>query len=126
MMLPSITISTITSSFLLYSLVSALNLECERIQVDKKKFDLSKLGGPHSILVQDTQRHPSLSNTTWTLDICQNLRKPKDTPETPKEDQCPNYTRGNTKTVYMEKPETDFGNSLRHSEIMESRRRPRS
>lgn len=93
-MLPPISTRALSSLLLLSSLVSAasaVNLDCNNVQVDKKKFDLSKLGGPHSILVEDTQTHPSKSNTTWTIDICQALKKPKGVP---KGDTCPSYTRG--------------------------------
>lgn len=74
--------------------MSAVNLECNHVRVDGKKFDLSPLGGPHSILVQDTEPHPAKYNTTWTIDVCQALKKPKSIKGTPDEDWCPNYTRG--------------------------------
>lgn len=90
-MLPSIPKTTIPCFLLLSSLAAAVSLDCENIQVDKKKWDLSKLGGPHSILVQDTEAHPAKSNTTWTIDICAPLKKPKGVP---KGDTCPSYTRG--------------------------------
>ncbi|KAK5087319.1 type II membrane protein [Exophiala xenobiotica] len=89
-MLPSIPTRAFSSLLLLSSIAAAVNLDCENVQVDKKKFDLSKLGGPHSILVADTYSHPAKSNTTWTIDICQALKKPKGVP---KGDTCPSYTR---------------------------------
>lgn len=86
-------LSSLPISLLLLTTATALDLDCSLIRVDKKSFDLSKLGGQRSIWVQDTLKSPSISNTTWTLDICQNLKKPKSSEGVPKEDQCPNYTR---------------------------------
>lgn len=67
-------------------------LTCENVLIDKHKFDLSKLGGPHSVV---TSRWNSLAethtNTTYTLDICQPLKK---TGKSKKTEQCPNGTRG--------------------------------
>lgn len=83
--------STIPSVLLFSSIALAVNLDCNNIQVDKRKWDLSSLGGPHSIVVQDTAGHPAMSNTTWTIDICKALTKPKNVP---KADSCPSYTRG--------------------------------
>lgn len=90
-MIPSIRTTAIASLLLLSSFTTANNLDCQKVQVDKKKFDFSKIGGPHSILVQDTEAHPSKSNTTWTVDLCQALQKPKGVP---KGDTCPSFTRG--------------------------------
>lgn len=90
-MVSSIRTTAIASLLLLSSLASANNLDCQNVQVDGRKFDLSKIGGPHSILVQDTEGHPSKSNTTWTVDLCQALQKPKGVA---KGDTCPSYTRG--------------------------------
>lgn len=89
----------VVSLLLLSSVASAVNLECAKVQVDKKKFDLSKLGGPHSILVQDTEALPSKSNTTWTIDLCQAIKKPSNVPNA---DSCPNYTRGKFFIVPLE------------------------
>jgi autophagy-related protein 27 len=84
--------STTTSLPLLFaSLASALTLNCEHIRVDAKKFDLHKLGGPHSVLVHDESRPPALHNITWTVDICKPLRKVKDK-NIPNADQCPTGT----------------------------------
>lgn len=96
-MLPSIPMTAISSLLLLCSLSAAVTLDCKNIQVEKKKFDLSKLGGLHSIVVEDTISHPAKSNTTWSIDICSALKKPKGVP---KQDSCPSYTRvcGITKT----------------------------
>jgi len=81
-------LSTLLSAFpvLLANLSSAISVDCDHIRVDRKSFDFSKLSGPHSILVHDEDRPPSIYNTTWTLDICQPLKKIKGLPN---EDQCP-------------------------------------
>ncbi|KAF4121676.1 autophagy-related protein 27 [Geosmithia morbida] len=73
------------------STAAAGNLQCEKIIVDGQLFDLSKLGGPHSVV---TSRWESLAethfNTTYTVDICKPLKK---SGGDKKGDQCPNGTR---------------------------------
>jgi len=83
------TLSILTVPFLFTALSSALTFQCDHIRVDKKKFDLSKLGGPHELLVHDEDRPPAIYNTTYTVDICQPLRKDK---KLPSGDQCPSGT----------------------------------
>ncbi|SPO03976.1 related to autophagy protein Atg27 [Cephalotrichum gorgonifer] len=68
---------------------SAVMLNCEHIRVDKQSFNLQKLGGPHSV-VTTLLEPPSHSNTSYTVDICQPLKRKGDVP---KEEQCPNGTR---------------------------------
>jgi autophagy-related protein 27 len=82
---------SITVPLLLSTLTSALTLDCTHIRVDKKKFNLQKLGGPHSIVVVDKDRPPAIHNTTYTVDICQQLERAKDIP---KAEQCPRGTYG--------------------------------
>lgn len=82
---------TIAFPILFASLSSAITLNCEHIRVDGKKFDLHKLGGPHSVFVHDESHPPTLHNITWTVDICQPLRKAKDK-NIPNADQCPSST----------------------------------
>lgn len=57
--------------------------------MQKKSFDLSALSGPHQVS-HIVHHPPSISNTTYTLDICRALKVPK---KTPKKDTCPNSTR---------------------------------
>ncbi|EXJ95088.1 hypothetical protein A1O1_00206 [Capronia coronata CBS 617.96] len=71
-------------------LSAAVTIDCERIVVDGKRFDLSKLAGRHSVSVHDTTRPPAEYNTTWTLDLCAPLKKLKGVRD---EDQCPSGTR---------------------------------
>merc|ERR1712000_678909 len=61
---------------LLAPLPSSAMLRCENVRIDGHSFDLSELGGPHSVV---TSRWESLAethfNTTYTVDICQPLKK---------------------------------------------------
>lgn len=70
---------------------AAGNYDCSKIVLNKKPFDLSELGGPRSALGFENQDN-SLKNTTYTIDICQPLKKKKGVS---KEEDCPNNTRGN-------------------------------
>ena len=71
---------------------AAGGLACEKIRVDGVNFDLSKLGGPHSVV---TSRWDSLAethhNTTYTVDVCKPLKK---SGKSKKGEECPNGTRG--------------------------------
>ena len=82
---------SITVPLLLSTLTSALTLDCTHIRVDKKKFNLEKLGGPHSISVINKHKPPAIHNTTYTVDICHQLKRVKDLP---KAEQCPQGTYG--------------------------------
>ncbi|KAI2425752.1 type II membrane protein [Ophidiomyces ophidiicola] len=62
--------------------LSLAQLDCTKIVVDGKTWDLSKLGGPHSVY-NVVDHPPSIINTTYTLDICKPL---------PKNSQCPSGT----------------------------------
>ena len=54
-------------------------------------FNFKPLGGPHS-LYRIKERPPiGIINTTFTIDICQPLEKKKGIP---KEEDCPNASRG--------------------------------
>lgn len=67
-------------------------LDCKKIVIDEHKFDLGKLGGPHSVV---TSKWEDLAqthwNTTYTVDICQPLKK---SGKSKKGEECPNGTRG--------------------------------
>ncbi|KAI2632608.1 autophagy-related protein 27 [Hypomontagnella submonticulosa] len=76
-------------SLLLLPLPTAAMFDCNNVVSDKQKFDLSKLGGPHSVVTSylvGGKPH----NTTYTVDICRPLKKKGDVK---KEEQCPNFTR---------------------------------
>ncbi|KAI5860351.1 autophagy-related protein 27 [Durotheca rogersii] len=74
---------------LLAPLPVAAQFQCEHIVVDKQAFDLSKLGGPHSVVVTSHIPGGSPHNTTYTVDICGVLRKSGDK----KEEKCPDNSR---------------------------------
>ncbi|RAK78341.1 autophagy-related protein 27 [Aspergillus fijiensis CBS 313.89] len=78
MRIPSNLSSTLLSSALLLpSLVSALgNFNCKDIIVDKIKYDLSPLGGVHTLYnVVEKPEESATVNTTYVLNICSILGK---------------------------------------------------
>ncbi|KAL1302726.1 hypothetical protein AAFC00_003080 [Neodothiora populina] len=85
----SLNFSLPSALLLLPALVSAVTLDCKHIRVDGQSFDLSELGGPRSVsLIEETP--PSLTNTTFTVDICNPLQRTKGVP---KADECAGGTR---------------------------------
>ncbi|KAG9884265.1 hypothetical protein KCU94_g18294, partial [Aureobasidium melanogenum] len=67
---------------------TAISLDCKNVVVKGQHFDLSELAGPRAVhLIEDTP--PSLSNTTFTIDICNPLKRTKNVP---KENECPTGT----------------------------------
>jgi hypothetical protein len=82
--------AAIVSVFLLPFLTAASgSLDCTHVRADDIGFDLSKLGGPRSVV--DNIANPASSlNTTYTIDICKPLKKVKDID---KNIQCPNGSR---------------------------------
>ncbi|KAH6950669.1 hypothetical protein HG530_011324 [Fusarium avenaceum] len=69
---------------------AAETLDCAKIRADGHTFDLSKLGGPHSVVTtRFVPNPPEHYNTTYTLDICKPLKKSGDN----KPGECPNGTR---------------------------------
>lgn len=85
------TASLLSTSLFLSQLATAVSLQCDNVQLDKKKFDLSKLSGRHSVWVHDASRPPAEYNTTWTINLCQPLEKLDGIPS---RNQCPAGTRG--------------------------------
>ncbi|KAI9675707.1 MAG: hypothetical protein M1817_001074 [Caeruleum heppii] len=88
---PPPTLSILSSLLLLPSLTSAAGtLDCSHVRVDKVSFDLSALAGVHTL--SHTRPHPpTIYNTTYTLDLCAPLPKPKNLPN--KKDACSNGSR---------------------------------
>lgn len=67
-------------------------LQCDKILVDRQKFNFKDLGGPHSVVTTqqlDENQPFQYRNTTYTLDLCAPLKK-----DGPKEEMCPNGARG--------------------------------
>ncbi|TQS31996.1 hypothetical protein Golomagni_07706, partial [Golovinomyces magnicellulatus] len=66
-------------------------LECGKIRADSYTFDLSKLGGPHSVVTSKLNYAADTHvNTTYTVDICKPLKKSGKKSPT---EECPNGTR---------------------------------
>ncbi|KAI1374766.1 autophagy-related protein 27 [Hypoxylon crocopeplum] len=76
-------------SLFLAPLPTAAMFRCNDIVADKQRFDLSALGGPHSVVMTHMVGEKS-HNTTYTVDICRPLKKQGDAK---KEEQCPNGSR---------------------------------
>ena len=71
------------------TLTLAADLTCDHIRTNGYAWDISALSGPHSVYHIEHQP-PSIANTTFTIDLCQSLELPKNSP---KGDHCPNHTR---------------------------------
>ncbi|KAI5287577.1 hypothetical protein KEM54_005889 [Ascosphaera aggregata] len=56
------------------SLAAGISWDCSDIRVDGKKWDLSALGGVHSVY-SVIEHPPVIKNTTFILDICRPLKK---------------------------------------------------
>ena len=52
----------------------AATLDCEKIRIDKQDFNLKGIGGPKTVHFQEYDP-PSISNTTFTIDICDGLQR---------------------------------------------------
>lgn len=77
-------------SLLLPSIVAAISIDCGNIRVEQKSFNIEQLEGPHSLY--KVLEHPNnIKNTTFTFDICRPLKKTKGVP---KDEDCPNGSRG--------------------------------
>lgn len=76
------------SLLLLPAAISAVTFDCKNIVADKQHFNFEVLGGPKEI---NWQRHtpPSITNTTYTVDICQPLKRTKEKSK----EQCESGTR---------------------------------
>ncbi|KAL8860731.1 MAG: hypothetical protein Q9178_002761 [Gyalolechia marmorata] len=68
-----------------------MSIDCSNVRDDKQSFDISALGKPISVMTsEDHSPSPTMTNTTFTIDICNRLKKAKGIP---KEEDCPNGTR---------------------------------
>ena len=68
------------------------NLDCERVVTDGVHWNLSKLGGPKSVL-HSVADGASLKNTTYTIDLCRPLKRVS-SDKIALDHQCPGGTRG--------------------------------
>jgi hypothetical protein len=80
---------SIPALLLLSTTISAVSLDCRKILVDGQKFNFEKLGGPKTVHNIES-KPPSIVNTTFTVDLCDTLKKEKDTK---KEQNCLTGTR---------------------------------
>ena len=83
---------------LLPSFINAITLDCSKIVVDKKKFNLKELDNPYT-LYKVEKHFPTVSNTTFTVNICRNLKKTKGAAE---DEDCPNGTRGISQHIKLQ------------------------
>jgi autophagy-related protein 27 len=60
-------------------------VSCDNIRVNKQTYDLSKLDAPHTVWVIDEDSPPAVYNTSWTVNICSQLKIDKQRKE---QDQC--------------------------------------
>jgi hypothetical protein len=89
-------------SAILFPFLSAAvgNLVCDQIRVDKISFDLSSLGGPHSVKHTFDLGDKKERNATYTIDLCQPLKKKKNKDDTDGTD-CPNSSRSESTNLVV-------------------------
>ena len=69
--------------------ITASTLDCAKIRIEKQDFDLSAIGGLKTVHYQEYDP-PSIANTTFSIDICDNLKRD---PDIDKSKQCPMGTQ---------------------------------
>lgn len=73
------------------TLIAAVSdLDCSKIVTDEKIWDFSKIGGPRSVM-ESHETPPTVVNTTYTIDICKDLKRSGDVKEG---EECPRGTQG--------------------------------
>ncbi|WPH03563.1 Hypothetical protein R9X50_00644400 [Acrodontium crateriforme] len=80
---------TWAAALLLPTAIQAVTFDCNHVEIDRQKFNLSPLSGPKAVHWQ-VASPPSITNTTFTLDICKPLKKDSNIAN---EEQCPSGTR---------------------------------
>jgi autophagy-related protein 27 len=85
------TVSFLAATLLLSAHSSAFTFECNHIRYQGKKYNFSKIGGPHSVSYIDEDHPPSIHNYTFTVDLCGTLKKEKGVKS---EEQCDSGTYG--------------------------------
>lgn len=81
-------LSHVHALLLLPAAISAVTLDCKHIRADDQSFNFQELGGPKEV---NWQQHtpPTITNTTFTIDICSPLKRTKEK----QREQCPTGTR---------------------------------
>lgn len=87
--LPGLTTTLLSILAALPSTQASSGFDCKRVVDDKVTWDLSPLGGPHTVHWNHTLP-PTTHLWNFTLDICQPLKRTKDVP---KNEECPTGTR---------------------------------
>lgn len=87
-MMPSF--SYLSALLLLPAAISAVTFDCTHIRADGKDFNLEALGGPKEVNWQRLTA-PSITNTTFTVDVCKPLPRSRDKDKA--KEQCPSGTR---------------------------------
>ena len=85
---PHIRLSSVI--LLIPSLATATFLDCSDVRDDGVSFNFMPLEGPHS-LYRIKEQPNGFIKTTFTIDICRPLKKPEGVP---KDEDCPNNSRG--------------------------------
>lgn len=75
---------------LLPAAISAVTFDCKHIRAGGKDFNFEKLGGPKEVNYQRLTS-PSITNTTFTIDVCKPLPRNKDKDKA--KEECPTGTR---------------------------------
>ena len=91
------------STLLLLSPIFALaiTLDCTHMRDSNHGWDLSPLSGPKSVQYSQTLSDPTMTNTTFTIDICKPLKKKKGVPSA---EDCENGSRGAFNLDYPHQP----------------------
>ena len=79
-----------------------MSFDCSNIRDNKQSFDISPLETPISVMTtEDHSPSPTMTNTTFTIDICKPLKKAKGIP---KEEDCPNGTMRMSNSNLLPRP----------------------
>ncbi|KAF2161034.1 hypothetical protein M409DRAFT_70100 [Zasmidium cellare ATCC 36951] len=82
--------SQLSALLLLPAAISAVTFDCKHIRAGGKDFNFEKLGGPKEVNYQRLTS-PSITNTTFTIDVCKPLTKSKGKDKA--KEECPTGTR---------------------------------
>ncbi|KAK4504702.1 hypothetical protein PRZ48_002664 [Zasmidium cellare] len=82
--------SQLSALLLLPAAISAVTFDCKHIRAGGKDFNFEKLGGPKEVNYQQLTA-PSITNTTFTIDVCKPLPRSKEKDKS--KEECPTGTR---------------------------------